>query len=163
MGHGCETDKLTTADAIQLDQISEAVRVGRATYATDNNAAGESRFCLATCPLRALEACVGRIGRAKCQEGFGVSEVVRRFLEAGARMRIVILTGVLLALSGCASYRDVTFIYYPNAPHRETFPRRSEFAAEAQKECAKYGMNAVYSWSTYADFQRVRVIYNCVQ
>lgn len=78
-------------------------------------------------------------------------------------MRIVFLTGILVALAGCASHRDITFIYYPNAPHRDTFPRRSEFAAEAQKECAKYGMSASPYWSTYADFDRVKVIYDCVQ
>ena len=37
-------------------------------------------------------------------------------------MRFVFLIGTLAALSGCTSYRDVSFIYYPNAPHRETFP-----------------------------------------
>ena len=54
-------------------------------------------------------------------------------------MRIVFLIGILLAASGCAIHRDVTFIFYPNAPHKETFPRQSEFYAEAEKECAKYG------------------------
>ena len=28
-------------------------------------------------------------------------------------MRFVFLIGMLAALSGCASYRDVSFIYYP--------------------------------------------------
>ena len=79
-------------------------------------------------------------------------------------MRIVFLVGMLAALSGCSSYRDVSFIYYPNAPHRETFPRPSEFYAEAQKECSKYGMRASYNWSNYyPDFERVRVNYLCVQ
>ena len=82
----------------------------------------------------------------------------------GARMRFVFLIGTLAALSGCASYRDVSFIYYPNAPHRETFPRPSEFYAVAQQECAKYGMRASYNWSNYfPDFERVRVNYLCVQ
>jgi hypothetical protein len=78
-------------------------------------------------------------------------------------MRFVFLIGTLAALSGCASYRDVTFIYYPNAPYRTTFPSRSEFYAQAEKECQKYGMRASYNWSNYADFQRVRVNYLCVQ
>ena len=79
-------------------------------------------------------------------------------------MRFVFLIGMLAALSGCSSYRDVTFHFYPNAPHRGTFPRPSEFYAQAQKECAKYGMYAVHYWDTYDfDFQRVKVIYNCVQ
>ena len=78
--------------------------------------------------------------------------------------RFVFLIGALAALSGCASYRDVSFIYYPNAPHRETFPRPSEFYATAAKECAKYGMRASYNWSNYyPDFERVRVNYLCVQ
>jgi hypothetical protein len=81
----------------------------------------------------------------------------------GASMRIVFLTGILLALSGCAIQRDVTFIYYPNAPHKGTFPYASEFYAVAQKECALYGMNAAHYWDTYADFQRVKVIYSCIQ
>jgi hypothetical protein len=78
-------------------------------------------------------------------------------------MRFVFLIGMLGALSGCASYRDVSFIYYPNGPHHETFPSRSEFYAEAAKECAKYGMSASYNWSNYTDFQRVRVNYLCIQ
>jgi hypothetical protein len=78
-------------------------------------------------------------------------------------MRTVVLIGILLALSGCASYRDITFIYYPNAPHRATFPRPADFYADAERECAKYGMTATHYWDTYADFQRVKVIYNCVQ
>jgi hypothetical protein len=78
--------------------------------------------------------------------------------------RFVFLIGALSALSGCASYRDVSFIYYPNAPHHETFPSRSEFYAVAQQECAKYGMRASYNWSNYfPDFERVRVNYLCVQ
>ena len=82
----------------------------------------------------------------------------------GARMRFVFLIGTLAALSGCTSYRDVSFIYYPNAPHHETFPSRSEFYAVAQQECAKYGMRASYNWSNYfPDFERVRVNYLCVQ
>ena len=42
-------------------------------------------------------------------------------------MRIVFLIGMLAALSGCGSYRDVTFLYYPNAPPNGTFPKASEF------------------------------------
>ena len=57
-----------------------------------------------------------------------------------------------------------SFIYYPHAPHRKSFPRPSEFAAVAQQECAKYGMRASYNWSNYyPDFDRVRVNYLCVQ
>ncbi len=79
-------------------------------------------------------------------------------------MRVVFLIGMLAGLSGCANYRDVSFIYYPNAPPRETFPSRSEFYAVADKECARYGMRASYHWSNYyPDFQRVRVNYLCVQ
>ena len=52
----------------------------------------------------------------------GASGAARRFLRRGARMRFVFLIGMLATLSGCASYRDVTFLYYPNAPHRDTFP-----------------------------------------
>lgn len=77
-------------------------------------------------------------------------------------MRTVLLIAMLLGLSGCAS-RDITFIYYPNAPYNGTFPRSQEFYAEAEKECGRYGMTAVYYWKTYADFDRVKVIYNCVR
>src|SRR5208282_3893279 len=56
--------------------------------------------------------------------------------EGGARMRLVFLIAMLAALTGCASYRDVTFLYYPNAPPSNTFPRASEFYAEASRECA---------------------------
>jgi hypothetical protein len=104
-----------------------------------------------------------RAGRVAARES-GCSGTVRRFSRRGARMRFVFLIGMLAALSGCSSYRDVTFLYYPNAPHRDIFPRPSEFYAEAQKECAKYGMRASYYWSNYAlDFQRIRVNYLCLQ
>jgi hypothetical protein len=76
-------------------------------------------------------------------------------------MRIVFVIGTLLTLTGCAS-RDVTFLYYPNAPPNDRFPRPSQFYAEAEKECARYGMKAVHYWDTYADFDRVKTIYNCV-
>jgi len=79
-------------------------------------------------------------------------------------MRFVFLIGMLAGLGGCSSYRDVSFYYYPNAPYRETFPARSQFYAVAEKECAKYGMRAVYNWSNWTpDFQKVRVNYLCIQ
>lgn len=78
-------------------------------------------------------------------------------------MRIVFLIGMLTALTGCGSYRDVTFIYYPNAPPSDRFPPYYQFNAEASKECAKYGMKAVHVWDSIWDFERVRVNYNCVQ
>ena len=79
-------------------------------------------------------------------------------------MRFVFLIGMIAGLSGCSSYRDVSFIFYPNAPHRATFPRPSEFYAVADKECLKYGMRASYNWTNYTpDFQKVRVNYLCVQ
>ena len=77
-------------------------------------------------------------------------------------MRIVCLVGLLLALSGCANERSIAFIYYPNAPRNETFPPRYEFAHEAQKECAKYGLIAVHDWESVTDFQRVRSSWRCV-
>jgi hypothetical protein len=78
-------------------------------------------------------------------------------------MRIVFLIGMLAALSGCGAYRDVTFIYYPNAPSSPPFPPASEFYAEASRECARYGMKAVHYWDSVWDFGRVRVNYSCVQ
>jgi len=79
-------------------------------------------------------------------------------------MRIVFLFGMLAALTGCASYRDVTFVYYPSAPPTDRFPPASRFYAEASRECAKYGMKAVHNWDNYTfDFNRVRVNYLCVQ
>jgi hypothetical protein len=78
--------------------------------------------------------------------------------------RFVFLIGALGALSGCASYRDVSFYYYPNAPYRPTFPARSEFYAVADRECEKYGMRASYNWSNWTpDFQKIRVNYLCLQ
>ena len=44
-------------------------------------------------------------------------------------MRIVFLIGMLTALSGCGSYRDVTFLYYPNAPPSDRFPPAYRFYA----------------------------------
>ena len=80
-------------------------------------------------------------------------------------MRIVFLIGMLAALGGCAVQRDVTFIYYPNAPHREKdpFPPASQFYAVADRECGLYGMHAVHYWDSIWDFGRVRVNYTCVQ
>ena len=77
-------------------------------------------------------------------------------------MRNVWLIGLALAVSGCGSTREVAFIYYPAAPHRATFPSQYEFAREAQKECAKYGMTAVHTWDTWTDWERVRTSYSCV-
>ena len=77
-------------------------------------------------------------------------------------MRIVCLMGLLLGLAGCANYRETVFYYYPNAPRGETFPPPSQFAAEAQKECAKYGMVAFHNWESVADWQRVRSEWLCV-
>jgi hypothetical protein len=48
-------------------------------------------------------------------------------------MRIVFLIGMLAALGGCAVQRDVTFIYYPNAPHREKDP----FPPASYMECTR--------------------------
>jgi len=76
-------------------------------------------------------------------------------------MRIVGLLGLLLALSGCASERSIAFIYYPSHPG-EKFPRTDQFAAEAQRECGKYGLVAVHDWDSVADFQRVRSFWRCV-
>jgi hypothetical protein len=76
-------------------------------------------------------------------------------------MRIFGLIGILLALSGCANERSIAFIYYPNHPPSD-FPRPYEFAAEAQKECAKYGLVAVHDWESVTDFQRVRSFWRCV-
>ena len=78
-------------------------------------------------------------------------------------MRIVSLIGLLLALSGCASERSITFIYYPNRPVGDKFPTSSEFQAEAQKECAKYGLVAEHAWDSWTTFQRVRSDWRCVQ
>jgi len=76
-------------------------------------------------------------------------------------MRILGLITILLALSGCASERSIAFIYYPNHPGSH-FPRPDQFAAEAQNECAKYGLVAVHEWESVTDFQRVRSLWRCV-
>jgi hypothetical protein len=81
----------------------------------------------------------------------------------GRSMRIVGLLGLLLALSGCASERSIAFIYYPNHLGADKFPLTAQFAAEAQKECGKYGLVAVHDWESVTDFQRVRSFWRCVQ
>ncbi len=77
-------------------------------------------------------------------------------------MRILGLIGILLALSGCANERSIAFIYYPTRPAGDIFPPPYEFAAEAQKECSKYGLVAVHDWESVTDFQRVRSFWRCV-
>jgi hypothetical protein len=77
-------------------------------------------------------------------------------------MRIVFLIGMLTALTGCGAYRDVTFVYYPNAQPSNTFPQRYQFDALASRECAKYGLKSVHVWDSIWDFDRVRVNYSCV-
>jgi adenosylmethionine-8-amino-7-oxononanoate aminotransferase len=77
-------------------------------------------------------------------------------------MRVFGLIGILLALSGCANERSIAFFYYPNRPAGGVFPSPSEFAAEAQKECSKYGLVAVHDWESVTDFQRVRSYWSCV-
>ena len=72
------------------------------------------------------------------------------------------LLGLLLALSGCASERSVTFIYYPNHPTDRDFPTTAQFSAVAQKECSQYGLVAVHDWDSTAEFQRVRSFWRCV-
>jgi hypothetical protein len=78
-------------------------------------------------------------------------------------MRVVFLFGFLLALSGCANERAVTFIYYPTRAPGDTFPTPSQFSTEAQKECARYGLVAVHDWDNWTDFQRIRSNWRCVQ
>lgn len=77
-------------------------------------------------------------------------------------MRMICLIGMLLALSGCANERSIAFIYYPTRPADDIFPPPYEFAAEAQKECSKYGLVAVHDWESVTDFQRVRSFWRCV-
>jgi hypothetical protein len=84
-----------------------------------------------------------------------------RLRNVGRRMRVIGLLGLLLALSGCASERSVTFIYYPNHP-RDSFPTPAQFAAEAQKECGQYGLVAVHDWESITEFDRVRSFWRCV-
>ena len=80
-------------------------------------------------------------------------------------MRFVFLIGMLAALSGCASYRDVSFHLLSRTRRTARRSRgRPSFTPWRNKECAKYGMRASYNWSNYfPDFQRVRVNYLCVQ
>jgi hypothetical protein len=77
-------------------------------------------------------------------------------------MRLICLIGLLLTLSGCALERKVTFVYYPNPPRSATFPPISDFARDAQAECAKYGMAPVHEWDNITTFQRWRSTWRCV-
>ena len=81
----------------------------------------------------------------------------------GRRMRFLTVIGLLLALTGCASERTLSFIYYPTRAPGDQFPKPYEFEAEAQKECGKYGMVAVHEWDNWTEFQRVRTTYRCYQ
>jgi hypothetical protein len=78
-------------------------------------------------------------------------------------MRYVCLIGLALTLSGCALERTVTFVYYPSSPHSNTFPPISEFEANAQAECARYGLVAVHQWDNWTTYQRIRSHWICVQ
>ena len=99
--------------------------------------------------------------RAECDRESGCSWAARRFAKVGQNA-IVFLIGMLTALTGCGSYRDVTFLYYPDAPPSDRFPPAYRFYAEASRECAKYGMRAVHNWDNYTfDFERIRVNYTC--
>jgi hypothetical protein len=77
-------------------------------------------------------------------------------------MRIVSLICLTLALAGCANTRTVTFLYAPTRPGIGAFPPPSQFQAEAQKECGRYGLVAVHSWDSWTSFQRIRSDWNCV-
>ena len=81
--------------------------------------------------------------------------------RGASRMRIVGLLALLLTVSGCASERSIAFIYYPNHPG-DGFPKTYQFAAEAQKECSRYGLVAVHDWDSATEFQRVRSFWRCV-
>ena len=87
---------------------------------------------------------------------------LERLKDLGRRMRVIGLLGLLLALSGCANERSVTFIYAPNHPLDSKFPTTAQFAAEAQKECGQYGLIAVHDWESVTEFQRVRSFWRCV-
>ena len=76
-------------------------------------------------------------------------------------MRLIWLIGLLLTLSGCAFDRRVTFVYYPTAPHSDTFPPPSEFARQAQAECARYGLVAVHEWDNVTSWGRWRSTWRC--
>ncbi|MBV9288075.1 MAG: hypothetical protein JO288_09660 [Hyphomicrobiales bacterium] len=79
----------------------------------------------------------------------------------GSGMRLICLIGVLLMLSGCAFERKVTFVYYPTAPPSQTFPPVTQFARDAQAECAKYGLVAVHEWDNITTFKRWRSTWRC--
>ncbi|MGO8738115.1 hypothetical protein [Rhodoblastus sp.] len=72
-------------------------------------------------------------------------------------MKPIFALAILLACSGCA-YRDVTYYYYPNVHGTE------RFAQYAQRECAKFGLNAVLNFSSgrVGDGQAY-VAYRCVE
>jgi hypothetical protein len=79
-------------------------------------------------------------------------------------MRYFCLIGLLLlTLSGCALQRSVTFVYYPKSPPSETFPPATQFAADAEAECGRYGLTAVHDWDNVTTFQRFRSTWKCVQ
>jgi hypothetical protein len=77
-------------------------------------------------------------------------------------MRVIGLLGLLLALAGCASERNVVFLYSPVNPDDDRFPKPYQFAAEAQRECGRYNLTAVHLWDSAADFNRVRSYWKCV-
>lgn len=56
-------------------------------------------------------------------------------------MKLIVAAAALLACSGCVS-KTVTLYYYPNVQNPERFPEY------AQKECAKFGLNAVQEFGS---------------
>jgi hypothetical protein len=54
----------------------------------------------------------------------------------GGKMKRMVAIAALLVCGGCAS-KNVTLYYYPNVQSPDPFP------AYAQRECAKFGLNAV--------------------
>ena len=72
-------------------------------------------------------------------------------------MKRIFALAILLACSGC-SYRDVTYYYYPNVHGTERFPEY------AQRECAKFGMDAALSFSSRRETDgQAYVAYHCVE
>ncbi len=70
-------------------------------------------------------------------------------------MRFVLGMAIVLLCSGCAT-RTITLVYYPQLQDPNKLP------AIAQRDCARYNLEAQEAGQGIADFGRLTQTYNCV-
>jgi hypothetical protein len=70
-------------------------------------------------------------------------------------MRWIVAATTIFLCSGCATSRTVTYEFYPRLVDVKAFPRFAE------RECAKYGMRAVFVGGGSSDYGRLKSTYKC--